>query len=332
MLDYKIIAIDFDGTLCENKYPKIGEPNMDIIDYILRCQLNGDKVILWTCRTDKILKEAIDWCSEKGLVFDAVNENLPEIIDIFGGDTRKIFANVYIDDRNVSLYSCREKTPMDTWAENEVELACEHDRNGISDYGCACYRSALRAFNSLMEDGHSGGSIDFTKNILNRLITSKPLTPIKDIDDVWTQVGGTGTRKDIKTYQCIRMSSLFKHVSDNGDVSYNDVNRVVGIDIHSECSFHSGLLDRIVNEMAPITMPYMPSTKPYYVYCESFLHDSNNGDYDTVGVFYMIIPSGEKINISRFFARENHKFEEIDIFKYDERKEASENNKVKESE
>lgn len=293
MLDYKIIAIDFDGTLCENKYPKIGEPNMDIIDYILRCQLNGDKVILWTCRTDKILKEAIDWCLDRGLVFDAVNENLPEIIDIFGGDTRKIFANVYIDDRNVSLYSCREKTPMDIWAENEIELACDgDDGNGISDYGCTCYRSALRAFNSLMEDGHSGGSINFTKNILNRLITSKPLTPIKDIDDVWTQVGGT--RKDIKVYQCKRMSSLFKHVSDNGDVSYNDVNRVVGINIHSECSFHSGLLDRIVNEMAPITMPYMPSTKPYYVYCEDFLYDSNNGDYDTVGVFYMIIPSGEK--------------------------------------
>lgn len=329
MLDYKIIAIDFDGTLCENKYPKIGEPNMDIIDYILKCQLNGDKVILWTCRTDEILKEAIDWCLDKGLVFDAVNENLPEIIDIFGGDTRKIFANVYIDDRNVSLYSCREKTPMDTWAENEVELVCEHKKDTISDYNCACYRSALKAFKSLMEDGHSGVNINFTKNILNRLITSKPLTPIKDIDDVWTQV--SDTRKDIKVYQCKRMSSLFKHVSDNGDVSYNDVNRVVGIDIHSECSFHSGLLDRIVNEMAPITMPYMPSTKPYYVYCEDFLYDSNNDDYDTFGVFYMIIPSGEKINISRFFAEKNHKFEEIDIFKYDERKEASENNKVKES-
>lgn len=112
-----IIAVDFDGTLCENKYPEIGEPNMELIDFLMSCQLNGDKVILWTCRNEEQTKAAVDWCSERGLVFDAVNENLPEIITEFGGDTRKIFANVYIDDRNVSLYSCREKTSMDLWAE-----------------------------------------------------------------------------------------------------------------------------------------------------------------------------------------------------------------------
>ena len=108
-----IIAVDFDGTLCENKYPEIGEPNMELIDFLMNCQLNGDKVILWTCRNEEQTKAAVDWCSEKGLIFDAVNENLPEIITEFGGDTRKIFANVYIDDRNVSLYSCRKKTSME---------------------------------------------------------------------------------------------------------------------------------------------------------------------------------------------------------------------------
>ena len=163
-MENNIIAVDFDGTLCENKYPEIGEPNMELIDFLMNCQLNGDKVILWTCRNEEQTKAAVDWCSEKGLVFDAVNENLPEIITEFGGDTRKIFANVYIDDRNVSLYSCRKKTSMDLWAENEVELACEREKSGddgdgFSEYGCACYRSALKAFNSLMEDEHSGMSI-----------------------------------------------------------------------------------------------------------------------------------------------------------------------------
>lgn len=147
-MENNIIAVDFDGTLCENKYPDIGEPNMELIDFLMNCQLNGDKVILWTCRNEKQTKAAVEWCSEKGLVFDAVNENLPEIITEFGGDTRKIFANIYIDDGNVSLYSCREKTSMDLWAENEVELACEHEKSGddgdgFSEYGCACYRSAL---------------------------------------------------------------------------------------------------------------------------------------------------------------------------------------------
>lgn len=186
-----IIAVDFDGTLCENKYPEIGEPNMELIDFLMNYQLNGDKVILWTCRNEEQTKAAVDWCSEKGLIFDAVNENLPEIITEFGGDTRKIFANVYIDDRNVSLYSCRKKTSMDLWAENEVKLACEHEKSGddgdgFSKYGCACYRSALKAFDSLMEDEYSGMSIiGITRNILNRLIAGKPLTPIVDTDDIW---------------------------------------------------------------------------------------------------------------------------------------------------
>ena len=94
-----IYAVDFDGTLCEYKWPDIGEPNAEMIDY-LKCQQRfGVKLILWTCREGERLQEAIDWCKEQGLEFDAVNENLPEIIEEFGKDNRKIFANIYIDDR-----------------------------------------------------------------------------------------------------------------------------------------------------------------------------------------------------------------------------------------
>jgi 2-hydroxy-3-keto-5-methylthiopentenyl-1-phosphate phosphatase len=96
----KIIAVDFDGTLCEEKYPEIGEPNFNLIQYIIDRQNDGDKIILWTCRKDKELDDAVEWCSDLGLIFDAVNENLPEIIEAFGKDTRKIFADEYIDDRN----------------------------------------------------------------------------------------------------------------------------------------------------------------------------------------------------------------------------------------
>ena len=78
---------------------------------------------------------------------------------------------------------------MKEWAEREVQIACKREnpdrKEGEWDYGCACYDSALKAFNSLMEDGHSGMSIEFTKQILNRLIDGKPLTPIEDTEDVW---------------------------------------------------------------------------------------------------------------------------------------------------
>lgn len=99
-MDFKIIAVDFDGTLCENKWPEIGEPNRELIAYLKERQAAGDKLILWTCRVDEILKNAINWSAEHGIIFDAVNENLPEIVSSFGTDTRKIFANEYIDDRN----------------------------------------------------------------------------------------------------------------------------------------------------------------------------------------------------------------------------------------
>lgn len=96
----KIIAVDFDGTLCENKYPEIGAPNIDLLTYLIMEKRKGSRVILWTCRSGRELVAAVKWCAEYRLIFDAVNENLPDVIKTFGSDTRKIFANEYIDDRN----------------------------------------------------------------------------------------------------------------------------------------------------------------------------------------------------------------------------------------
>ena len=95
----KIIAVDFDGTLCENKWPGIGEPNQEIIDYLIDQRKQGAQIILWSCRTGEQLLEASRWCSEQGLYLDAINENLPQPIAHFGEDTRKIYADEYIDDK-----------------------------------------------------------------------------------------------------------------------------------------------------------------------------------------------------------------------------------------
>jgi hypothetical protein len=95
-----IIAVDFDGTLCKHEYPDIGEPNTPLIRSLINVRQYGKaKLILWTCRRDKHLQEAVDWCKEQGLEFDAVNENLPEVIASFGGDTRKVVADIYLDDK-----------------------------------------------------------------------------------------------------------------------------------------------------------------------------------------------------------------------------------------
>ena len=108
----KIIAVDFDGTLCEDKYPEIGKENYAVLSYILCEQIDGAKIILWTCRRGELLDNAIEWCKKWGLIFDAVNENLPEFIEKFGGDTRKIFADIYIDDRSVNPNTSMVKTTV----------------------------------------------------------------------------------------------------------------------------------------------------------------------------------------------------------------------------
>ena len=194
---------------------------------------------------------------------------------------------------------------MKDWAEREVEIACKHEnpdrKEGEFDYGCACYESALKAFNSLMEDGHSGFSIGLTKQILNRLIDGKPLVPIEDTDDVWSERGWSSVKK-AKTYQCKRMSALFKDVYPDGTIKYTDVDRVIGVNLDNpNVGWHSRITRDIVEELFPLTMPYMPADKPYKVYCEECLADLKNGDYDTLAVYYIWKPDGEKVEVNRYF-------------------------------
>lgn len=95
------LAVDFDGTLCEKAWPKIGEPKHDMIDWIKGLQSEGHKIILWTCRCGMDLVNAIVWCADHGLFFDAVNDNLEEHKIRFGNNSRKIFADYYIDDQSI---------------------------------------------------------------------------------------------------------------------------------------------------------------------------------------------------------------------------------------
>ena len=99
----KIIAVDFDGTLCKDAWPEIGEPNGNLIYELKIRKQCGYKIILWTCRTGELLDKAIKWCADRGLIFDAINENVPEAIERFGGDCRKIYADVYYDDKSVRI-------------------------------------------------------------------------------------------------------------------------------------------------------------------------------------------------------------------------------------
>lgn len=94
------IAIDFDGTLVENAYPKIGKPIIFAFETLKALQEKGHRLILWTYRCGQELEDAVTFCKEKGIEFYAVNKSFPE--EIFDHtQSRKILADIYIDDRNI---------------------------------------------------------------------------------------------------------------------------------------------------------------------------------------------------------------------------------------
>jgi len=95
-----IIAVDFDGTIVEHRYPKIGRAFPFAFETLKTLQKNGHQIILWTYRTGQQLDDAVNFCHSKGIEFYAVNKNYPEEeYDIT--IPRKIHADVYIDDRNL---------------------------------------------------------------------------------------------------------------------------------------------------------------------------------------------------------------------------------------
>ncbi|GAA4268150.1 BT0820 family HAD-type phosphatase [Hyunsoonleella aestuarii] len=95
-----IIAVDFDGTIVDDAYPKIGKPKLFALETLKKLQEKGHRLILWTYRSGKRLEEAVQFCSEQGILFYAVNKSFPE--EQFSlENSRKIHADLFIDDRNI---------------------------------------------------------------------------------------------------------------------------------------------------------------------------------------------------------------------------------------
>lgn len=199
------------------------------------------------------------------------------------------------------------------WAEREIEIACKKENpnwDGKSfDYCCACYQSALKAYKSLCEDGHSGTSFNITKNILIRLMEGLPLKPITDDDftntepEIWESpeyLKKVGLKSNI---QCPRMFSLFREETLDGKITYTDVNRTIMY--NATGCWHSGIASRLVDEMFPITMPYYPSKEKYKVYGETFdMVDGEGKSANLVKIYYIITPNNERIEVNKEFKTE----------------------------
>ena len=96
-----LIAVDFDGTIVEHEYPKIGKVRPFAFETLLTLQAEGHKLVLWTSREGDLLDEAVEFCHSKGLDFYAINSETKPGSLFEKSKTRKIVADIYIDDRNL---------------------------------------------------------------------------------------------------------------------------------------------------------------------------------------------------------------------------------------
>ncbi|GAB1856672.1 hypothetical protein MHTCC0001_15070 [Flavobacteriaceae bacterium MHTCC 0001] len=118
--DILTIAVDFDGTIVEDAYPKIGKPKLFAFETLKKLQDEGHKLILWTYRCGKHLESAVKFCEDNGIIFYAVNQSYPEE-EYSPKMSRKINADIFIDDRNIGgllgwgeMYQMLTKTEPNT--------------------------------------------------------------------------------------------------------------------------------------------------------------------------------------------------------------------------
>jgi len=215
---------------------------------------------------------------------------------------------------------------MSEWAAEEVRIACERERATITEtdddadmmaqeYAEGCYQSALKAYQSLCGDGHSGMSFNITAGILKRLCSGYPLTPIDDVDSVWNLIRETPDKIE---YQCRRMSSLFKTVSkEDGSVKFRDVDRFLCVDPKG-VTYTNNFINQQLSKLYPLTMPYMPEGK-FLVKAFDFATNANPGEFDTIRILSVKEPNGQEVLLNLCFKETENGFEQIELKEYEKR-------------
>lgn len=203
---------------------------------------------------------------------------------------------------------------MYDWARQEVQLAkaeLKRNKNDEAQYMVACYDSALRAYEKLTKDGHSGTSFAITRGILEKLIYEIPLTPVEDKEIMWNHVYD---REDESVFQHKRMPSVFKMVNKKtGVTKFSDNDRVLCKNLLGTGSayFYSNFIKKIIDGMFPIEFPYMPTKEKCIAYVTVFLADPANVDFDTINLVSVKLPNGEMRPINLYYKEENGRWVQI---------------------
>ena len=185
------------------------------------------------------------------------------------------------------------------WAKKELEIAKKEFNWDKDGYQMMCAESAYRAYCGLLSDGHSGYSWEVTSSILRKFLNREPLTPIIDTDDIWSPCTW-----DKGTYQCERYSSLFKTIQPDGLVVYHDNDRVVVSYEDSNALWGNGFVSRLIDDMYPIEMPYIPRKNLYIIHAKEgqYIHTASNRKCDLLALIYLENTAENKTeSILRYF-------------------------------
>lgn len=196
------------------------------------------------------------------------------------------------------------------WAKNEVAIAMDKERKaadkvptGVAGvgYANACYQSALKAYNCMCEDDHSGMSWSITANILIRLLREAPLTAIEEDEDCWSSKESL-TGED----QCLRRFSLFRKKMPDGTYKYHDIDLVCTCyakkDHFCTCTSRKGdlIAEKFFGPL--IKFPYYPPTDRYQVRMIEFDNLCDEYGNEICFVISAKSPYGETKNIHDFYA------------------------------
>lgn len=221
------------------------------------------------------------------------------------------FVRTWKFEKNIGSTTKRVRQEVDYAIECEREDSIKDDDFAFLDYAIECYRSALRAYETMASDGHSGMSWGLTRQIFNRLAEGKPLKKLNSYHDrpeEWAR--NDGLDDDVPRFNNKRYNPLYCEVTPNGTV-YHDVDRWRFYEIDNpNVPWRCGLLSRYMDKHYPIAFPYNPVS--ISVRIEELLTDPAHGDYDAQRIIDFVDPeTGETVKVDACFAEVDGEWQEI---------------------
>ena len=225
------------------------------------------------------------------------------------------FVRTWKFEKNVGSTTERVREEVEYAIDCERNSAIEENDDTFLDYVIECYRSALRAYETMAADGHSGMSWGLTRQIFSRLAEGKPLKKINSLTDrpeEW--IPNNNFEDDIARFNNRRYSPLLCELTKNGKF-YHDIDRWRFYEIDNpNVPWYCGSLSRYMDEHYPITFPYNPVSIDVRI--EELLTDPAHGDYDAQRIIDFVDPeTGEVVKVDACFALSDEEDKMVEVSK-----------------